>query len=288
MAKRTIDTKEVVKDVKKVKLSDREIMDKYKLDYKELVFIFGKLGEINQLPVGKAVNVVKNCLAENDIENANGCFNVIEKYFPKIQGIKSLHKRVRHAVERKECQEDYQKQMENESPSLKQFRIDHPGVLLHSEIERMVKITDLYADKLYEEVSKRRKDLVDITRRLSIVAKNNHLFSDLSNKEATRMWHYLMLVNLAESGIKYYFVKSVSDPMTCWICKHIDYASFPVQKVRDDIIERVNSNRFMPEKSFPFVEEIDNISPEEKMRVLTDNGWYLPPFCRDCRCQIIP
>ena len=102
------------------------------------------------------------------------------------------------------------------------------------------------------------------------------------------MWHYTMLVILAENGVEAFVIKAWRDLMACHVCALIGFTHFPVNKVRDSINKSVSSGNFLPKKLFPSVEDIDNMPPNEKLQVLMENDWYLPPFCDNCRCQIAP
>lgn len=289
MTKHRINIEEIVRDIKKAKLDDLHLMEKYCLDHKELVFVFGKLAYNKQIAVKqRMINVVKGFLSDGDLEKAQECLTVIKKYFPNAAGVKTLRQRVENAVDKKKSQDEFQRQMQKPSPSLKWFKSQYPDIILHSEIERMIKVTDIYSATYNSHVISIYQHLTATPKRLTMIAKNNHLFSGLSKYEANRMWHYIMLVTLAKNGIETFFIVDVMDPMTCDVCGHIGFTHLPVKKVRDSIIKRVSSNNFLPKKLFPSVEDIDNMPPNEKVRVLMENGWYLPPFCDNCRCQIAP
>ncbi|MBN2286917.1 MAG: hypothetical protein JXI43_10750 [Tissierellales bacterium] len=288
MTKKRINIEEIIRDIKKTKLSDLQMMEKYQLDNKQLVFVLGKLADDKHISFGRMINAVKGYLTGSDIEKAEECFAVIEKYFPKASGVKTLKHIVENAVDKKKSQDEFQRHMQKPSPSLKWFKSEYPRVTLHPEIERMIKVTDIYSDTSNSHVISIYQHLTETPKRLTMIAKINHLFSGLSKYEANRMWHYIMLVTLAENGIETFFILDVMDSMTCSACERIGFTHFPVKKVRESIIKRLNSNSFLPKKLFPSVEDIDNMPPNEKVRVLMENGWYLPPFCDNCRCQIIP
>ena len=289
MTKQRINIEEIIRDIKKAKLDDLQLMEKYRLDHKQLVFAFGKLAYNKQIAIKqRMINVVKRFLSDGDLEKAQECLAVINKYFPKASGVKTLRYRVENAVEKKKSQDEFQRQMQKPSPSLEWFKSEYPGITLHPEIERMIKVTDIYSATSNSHVISIYQHLLEPKKRLTMIAKNNHLFSGLSKYEANRMWHYIMLVALAENGIETFFIVDVMDPMTCPVCGHIGFTHLPVKKVRDSIIKRVSSNSFLPKKLFPSVEDIDNMPPNEKVRVLMENDWYLPPFCDNCRCQIAP
>ena len=288
MTKQRINIEEVIRDIKKEKLNDLQMMEKYQLDHKQLVFVLGKLADDKHISFGRVINAVQECLTGNDIGTTEECFAVIEKYFPKAPGAKALRHRVENAVEKKKSQDEFQRQMQKPSPSLKWFKSEYPDVTLHPEIERMIKVTDIYSETSNSHVISIYQHLTETSKRLTMIAKNNHLFSGLSKYEANRMWHYIMLVTLAENGIETFFIVDVMDPMSCDVCGHIGFTHLPVKKVRDRTNKSVSSGNFLPKKLFPSVKDIDNMPPNEKVRVLIENGWYLPPFCDNCRCQIAP
>ena len=288
MTNQRINIEKIVKDIKKSKLDDLQIMRKYELDHKQLVFVLGKLADERHISFRRMVTAVNGCLHNGELGTAEECLAVVEKYFPKASGVKTLRYRVENAIEKKKNLDEFQRQMQKPSPSLKWFKSEYPNVTLHPEIERMVKVMDIYSRRINSHVISIYQHLTETAKRLTMIAKNNHLFSGLSKYEANRMWHYIMLVTLAENGIETFFIVGVMDPMTCHVCGHIGFTHLAVKKVRDNIIERVASGDLLPKKLFPSVKDVDNMPPDEKVRVLMDNGWYLPPFCDNCRCQIAP
>lgn len=263
-------------------------MRKYELDHRQLVFVFGKLADERHVSFKRMVTAVNGCLRDGELGTAEECLAVVEKYFPKASGVKTLRHRVENAIEKKKNLDEFQRQMQKPSQILKWFKSEYPNVTLHPEIEHMVKVMDIYSRKINSHVISRYQHLIEPPKRLAIIAKNNHLFSGLSKHEANRMGHYLMLLALAENGIETFFIVDVMDPITCDVCIRVGFTHLAVKKVRDNIIECVASGDLLPKKLFPSVEDVDNMSPDEKVRVLMDKGWYLPPFCDNCRCQIAP
>ena len=288
MTKQRINIEEIIRYIKKAKLNDLQMMEKYQLDHKQLVFVLGKLADNKHISFGRMINAVKGCLTGSDIGTAEECLAVIEKYFPKASGVKTLRHRVDNAIEKKKNVDEFQRQMQKPSPSLKWFKSEYPNVKLHPEIERMIKVTDIYSATSNSHVLSVHQHLMEPKKRLTMIAKNNHLFSGLSKYEANRMWHYTMLVILAENGVETFIIKAWRDLMACHVCGLIGFTHFPVKKARGSINKSVSSGNLLPKKLFPSVEDIDNMPPNEKVRVLMENGWYLPPFCDNCRCQIAP
>lgn len=279
---------EIVTDIKKSKLDDLQMMEKYQLDHIQLVFVLGKLAEDKRISFRRMINAVNECLTCGDLGTAEKCLAVIEKNFPKASGVKALRYRVENAVEKKRNQDEYQREIQKPSSSLEWFKSEFPNIALHPEIERMAKVVDIYSSKINPRVVSNFRHLLEPPKRLSIIAKHNNLFLGLSQHEANRMWHYLMLVAFAENGIKTYFICNMMDGITCDVCLHIASMHLPVKKVRERITNLMGSENFLPKKLFPPWEDLDSIPPDEKVRVCMENDWYLPPYCDNCRCQILP
>lgn len=288
MTNQRINIEKIVRDIKKSKLDDLQIMRKYELDHKQLVFVLGKLAAQRHISYRRMVTAVNGCVRNGELGTAEECLAVVGKYFPKASGVKTLRHRVENAIEKKKNVDEFQRQMQKPSRSLKWFKSEYPNVTLHPEIERMVKVMDIYSRTINSHVINRYRHLMEPPKRLAIIAKHNHLFSGLSKHEANRMGHNLMLLALAENGIETFFIVDVMDSITCNVCIRMGFTHLAVKKVRDNIIERVASGDLLPKKLFPSVEDVDNTPSNEKVRVLMDNGWYLPPFCDNCRCQIAP
>ena len=103
------------------------------------------------------------------------------------------------------------------------------------------------------------------------------------------MWHYISLELFMKKGFDSYIVKGMMDAATCDVCMHIDGTRLPTAEVlaiERELIEKFG--KIPPLKKFPSSLSIEDLSAEQRAGALIENGWHLPPFCENCRCQIFP
>jgi hypothetical protein len=103
------------------------------------------------------------------------------------------------------------------------------------------------------------------------------------------MWHFLALKMFAENGVVSFDCFSPSDMPECDVCTRIDCHNFNVNTVIQKMNRALAKGNIVPTRPFPsLIRDLDNIPPDEIEKRLLKGGWYLPPFCNECRCQILP
>ncbi len=70
MTKHRINIEEIVRDIKKSKLDNLQIMERYRFDHKQLVLVIGKLAADKHISFRRMINVVNECLANGDLATA--------------------------------------------------------------------------------------------------------------------------------------------------------------------------------------------------------------------------
>jgi hypothetical protein len=180
--------------------------------------------------------------------------------------------------------------MDEKSKSLEQFRLEYPGTFLHPAVVSSVKVLDYYIDKIL----KRKRliptvlKLLDAWSRLKIYPKYAHRFAKFDPIEASRVWHYISLKLFHQENIKHFMIRGLMDVDTRDVCMHLDGTRLSVIKVLQKADEQNKAGKVLSLDCLPVLMDVEDLSMEQKAKVLMENGWYLPPFCENCRCQIVP
>lgn len=285
-----IPVQKFIEDLNDGLLSDQKVMEKYGLDPRQMVFVLGKLAETRRISFKRVVFVVRKYLDLGELEKAEICLKVVKKYFAGIWGVQTMFKGLEHDLVSLKSRTEFQQKMDEKSKSLERFRLEYPGTPLHPAVVSSVKVLDYYTDKIHE---KEKIDPVilkfpDARSRLTIYAEHVHCFAKFDPIGATRFWHYISLKLFYQENIRYFMIRGMMDAATRDICMHLDGTRFSVIEVFLKADEKNKAGKSSPVNCFPALMDIEDLSPEQKSKVLMENGWYLPPFCENCRCQIFP
>jgi hypothetical protein len=280
----------VQKFIKDINNDDWNVMGKYGMDHRQMVFVLGKLAERRRISFKKVVFFVKRYLDEGKLEKAEVCLKIIKKYFTGTWGIQTMVKGLEHDLASLKSRKAFQRKMDEKSNSLEWFKLEYTGTSLHPMVVSSVKILDHFTDKLHK---KEKKDstilnLPDVRSRLKIYLKYAHRFATLDPMQAIRGWHYISLQLFYQENIKHFIIRSIMDADTRDVCMHLDGTRLSVIKVLFKMSELTKTGKILPVNYFPAPMDVENLSIEQKAKVLMENGWYLPPFCKNCRCQIFP
>jgi hypothetical protein len=285
-----IPVQKFIKDIDNDHLHDRNVMEKYGLDHRQMVFVLGKLAESRRISFKRVVFFVRGYLNEGELEKAEVCLKIIKKYFTGTWGVQTMVKGLEHDLVSLKSRIAFQRKMGEKSKTLECFKLEYPETPLHPMVVSSVKILDCFADKLPE---KEKKDstilnLPDVRSRLKIYRKHAHCFAKLDSMEATRAWHYISLKLFHQENIRYFTIRSIMDADTRDVCMHLDGTRLSVIKVLFKLGEHTKAGKVLPVNYFPAPMDVENLYMDQKVEVLMENGWYLPPFCKNCRCQIFP
>jgi hypothetical protein len=289
-SKLKIPVQKFIEDLNDGLLSDQKVMEKYGLDPRQMVFVLGKLAETRRISFKRVVFVVRNYLDLGELEKAEICLKVVKKYFAGIWGVQTMFKGLEHDLVSLKSRTAFQQKMDEKSKSLERFRLEHPATPLHPAVVSSVKVLDYCTDKIHE---KEKKDpvilkLPEAWSRLKIYTEHAHYFAKFDSNEATRFWHYISLKLFYQENIRHFMIRGMMDADTRDICMHLDGTRFSVSDVFLEADGQNEAGKSLPVKCFPSLMDIEDLSPEQKSKVLMENGWYLPPFCENCRCQIFP
>jgi hypothetical protein len=273
-----------------VGLSDQDIMDKYGLDYFQLILVMGKLAERRMISFKRIVTMVRGYLDMGELEKAEVCLKIIKKYFRRIWGVQTMVKRLEHDLLSLKSRREFQQNMDEKSKSLEYLKLKYPGIFLHYAVVSSIKVLDYHLKKIHEKtnIDPTILKLLDTRSRLNIYPKYAHWFANLNLLEAARVWHYISLKLFYQEKIRYFMIRGMMDGDTCDVCMHLDGTRFPVNKVISKEAEQNMTGKILPPIYFPALVNVEDLSMEQKAKVLLENGFYLPPFCENCRCQIIP
>ena len=318
-----ISNKDIVMDAKQLKLDDHQLMQKYQLNHKQLVFVLGNLADKKHISSIRMISVVKGFLNDGELGKAQECLKVIKNYYPMASGVKSLARRVeaevlvhgflkeyekekqmpskllnelisnhpdieRHPeidrILRNECEYEYKQRMQRSSPTINWFRSEFPHVTIHPEIEHMVKILET-AERM------RTIEKLQLTERIKRVSEMPvRYLGDANSDHAKRMWHFTVLQMAIEEGVRKYRVVSQCDKKTCDVCFQLHARSFSVSSTYKKVKRHLEAGRSSEEianklaAAFPFprVQDVDNKTIDEIQAMA-----LLPPFCDECRCQVV-
>jgi hypothetical protein len=273
-----------------VGLSDQNIMDKYCLDYRQLILAMGKLAERRMISFNRIVKMVKGYLDIGELEKAEACLKIIKKYFSGTWCVQAMFKRLEHDLLSLKSRREFQQNMDEKSKSLEYFKLKYPGIFLHSAVVSSIKVLDYHLDKIHEKanIDSTILKMLDTRSRLNIYSNHAHWFANLNLLEATRMWHYITLKLFYQENIRFFMIRGMMDVDTCDVCMHLDGTCLPVIEAILKENEQNMIGKILSVNYFPAVMDVEDLSTDQKAKVLPENGWYLPPFCENCRCQIVP
>lgn len=290
MAKQSVNLKKIYYDINVFDMNNIQLMDNYHLKSEQLIYIFGKLAEKNRIPFKRVITVIDDCLNGNEIEKAERCLRVVRKHFQKTWALTVLIRQIEQVITEKKQSDEYRNQLTRPSRAIEWFENRYPDVHISPAIHRMVNALD----DIYRKMppSNRSNPMyarcVKPSSRLSVIAHNSSHIKSLTGIEITRMWHYIGLKIMKASNVEFFTIQSVMDHMTCDTCMHITHVQFPVINVLEEMTHRMKKKDILPPVLYPTPAEIETGTAEEKSRIMRENGWMLPPFCEECRCQIVP
>ncbi len=285
-----IPVRELVEDLTGGRLPDAAIMERYGLNHRAFVYVLGKLAKKRKISFKKVVSFIGKYLKEDNVEYAESCLRVIEKYCTEVWGVQTMIKGLEHDLLETKKRLEFKRDMENPSKSLVWFGSEYPDAFLHPAIGSSVSIFEKYAQKTIDEDSGvvATRAPFDAQSRLKLYSEYVPFFKKYGPAEAVRMWHYISVVLFARHGVENFVVKGRMDAATCDVCMHLDGTRMSVAKVRAAAGEPEKRGLVLPVKPFPVPIDVEGLSKDEKEGVLIQNGWFLPPFCEKCRCQIFP
>jgi hypothetical protein len=277
-------------DLNDDQVSDQNIMKKYGLDHRQLVFVLGKLAETRRISFKRVVFVVRRYLDVGEFEKAEVCLKVIKKYFAGSWGVQAMVRGLEHDLQSLKSRKKFQEKMDKTSKSIEWFKEQYPGVFLHPVVVSSVKVLDYYANKLENEenIDVTILKLLDARLRLSMYPHYDQHFAGYTTIEALRFWHFISLKLFSQEKISHFFIRSIMDPDTRDVCMHLDGTCLSVNEVLIEAVEQNMSGKLLHIEYFPALMDVEELHTEQKTKVLMENGWYLPPFCENCRCQILP
>jgi hypothetical protein len=285
-----IPVQKFIEDLNDGQLSDRNVMEKYGLDYRQMVFVLGKLAQTRRISFKKIVFIVREHLDRGELEKAEICLKIIKKYFSGTWGVQAMVKGLEHDLVSLKCRKAFQQTMDETSKSFEYFKLEYPGISLHPAVVSSVKVLDYHADKINEKekIDSAVLKLLDAWSRLKIYTKYANRFAKLNQIEASRMWHYFSLKLFYQENIRYFMIRGMMDADTRDVCMHLDGTRLSVIDVLLKAAKQHKTGKVLSVNYFPVLMDVEDLSREQKADLLMENGWYLPPFCENCRCQIFP
>jgi hypothetical protein len=209
----------------------------------------------------------------------------LHQKYPEIRGMKTLGNRLEGAERLKTEMMTYLRQLARPSKALEDFNRQYPGVSLHPEIAKLITMYEISAGEIGADEP--LKGILGISPRLRLVAQNSAIFDGLPTLDANRMWHALALRMFAEHGLEQYHIFCQMNPVSCGICMTVAGQSFSIKTALSYLDKAIASGHVLP-KRFLQPSQIQLLTQDELPKLLLRTGWYLPPFCHDCRCQILP
>jgi hypothetical protein len=285
-----IPVRKFIEDLNNDHLSDRNIMEKYGLDFRQMVFVLVKLAKCRRISFKRIIYVIRDYLDAGELEKAEICLQVIKKYFSGTWGVQAMVKSLEHDLMSLKSRKAFQRKMEKKSKSLEYFELEYPKTFLHPSVISSIKVLDSYMDKLNEKgkIDPTILKLLDARSRLKIYTNYAHRFANVDPIEATRFWHYISLKFFYQEKIRHFMIRGMMDVDTRDICMHLHGTRLPVMEVILKEAEQNKSEKVLSVNYFPALMDIEDLSMEQKVKVLLKNGWHLPPFCENCRCQVMP
>jgi len=285
-----IPVQKFIEDLNAGQLSDWNVMEKYGLDHRQMVFALGKLAEKRRISFKKIVFVIRGYLDTGELEKAESCLTVIKKYFTRTWAVQAIVKKLEHDLILLKRRKEFQQKMNEKSKSLECFKLEYPEIPLHPSVVFSVKVLDYYTDKIREKekIDPIILKLLDAWSRLKIYPQYVHRFAELDPINASRVWHYISLKLFHQENIKHFMIRGMMDVDTRDVCMHLDGTRLPVIEVLLKAAEQNKAGKVLSLNCLPVLMNIEDLSMEQTARVLMENDWYLPPFCENCRCQIVP
>jgi hypothetical protein len=285
-----IPAKKLAEDLGSGNLSDNYIMKKYGLNFRQLIFAMGKLAERRMISFKRIVAMIRKYLDENELKKAEICIRIVQNCFVGVYGIQTALKGLERDLLKLKSRIEFRKTMDEKSKSLIWFESEYPGVSLHPAIASSVKVLDYFMEKKPGNIKVDTPKITsyDACSRLKLYPDHIDLFNRQSFTGSTRIWHQISLHLFYQRNVKYFTIRAVMDAATRDVCMHLDGTRLPVKPVLLKIFEKNRLAKVPKLIHFPMLIDVENLPTEQKIEVLMNNEWYLPPFCENCRCQIFP
>lgn len=279
-----------IADLNSAQLSDENVMEKYGLNHLQMVFVMGKLAEKRKINFKRIVLIIRRYIELEELGKAEACLKVLRKYFCRTWGIQAIVRSLELELVSLKSQREFHRKIEKESKSIEWFKSEFPGISLHPAVVFSVKVLDYHFNKMAdkEKADNPIYSMLDARRRLKIYPQYLPTFSRYDSIEATWLWHYISLKLFAQEKIKHFVIRGMMDADTRDVCMYLDGTRLSVNTVLLKAIEQNVSGDVLRLNHFPSLMEVEDLSPEQRAGFLLENGWYLPPFCENCRCQIFP
>lgn len=289
-SKLKIPVQKFIEDLNNDQLTDRYVMEKYGLDHRQMIFALGKLAETRRISFKRVVLVVRGYLNAGELEKADVCLGIIKKYFAGNWAVQAMLKGLEHDLLSLKSRKEFYQKIEVTSGSFEWFEARYPGVFLHPVVVSSVKVLDYITNKILKEknLDPSVLKLLDTRLRLRIYPQYDSQFAGCNSIEASRFWHYISLRLFSQEKIRYFLIRGMMDPDTRDVCMHLDGTRLSVDEALLKAVEQNISGELLSMNFFPSLMDVEDLSMEQKGKVLMENGWYLPPFCENCRCQIFP
>ena len=288
--KKKIPVRRMVVDITNEILSDREVMEKYSLNSREFIFVIGKLAEKRMVSFKRVVSVIRGLLEKNEVVAAEESLAVVRNYFGEAWGVQSIVKGLEHELVESKSKLEFQHDMEKVSRSLSWFEYEFPGAPIHQSVVSSVKLFEKLSRILVDNGTSGfgPRSSFDARPRLMLYPPYIHLFERYETGEAIRMWHYLAVELYFKNKVESFMIKGMMDAATCDVCMHLDGTVMPVAEVYEASRARTEPGEVFHGKRYPAVVNVEDLPRDQRPGALIQNGWYLPPFCENCRCQIFP
>lgn len=288
--KRDIPVRKVVEDITGGQVTDRAIMSKYGLNHRAFIYILGNLAERRKISFKRVFFHIRKLIEEGNVKLAKSCLHVVEKYYGGVWAVQSMVKGLERELLETKNRLELKRDTGKVSKSLSWFNLEYPGVFIHPSVISSVKVFEKYPDKIIcngnEIVA--HQDPFDARSRLRVYCEHIPSFEKYEPLEAVRMWHYISILLFARKGIRHFVIKGMMDAATCDVCMHLDGTRVTTHRVLALAGEPKKRGSVLPDKSFPSLISVEDLSMDEKEDALIRNGWFLPPFCEHCRCQVFP
>jgi len=286
MSERKLPVKNFVADIENDLMGFFEVMQKYQLTYPQLILALAQLAKAGLIRPSILIDALYGLVEIGNLASARKLYDILQQKFPGIRGMKRLGSQIDWAEQFRDFMVGYNERLAEPSKALKEFETSFPGIPLHREVKRQIKFYEMFYDKM--PVMSFDGPLVDISSRFNLVVANNDSFKGISDIQANRMWHYLALKMFAQNGVEQFLIFNPMDMLCCGTCVTVAHFNLGVKEVLTRVNKDISCGRLVTKRPFPTHPAIDNMPIEEKKRILLKKGWYLPPFCNDCRCQVFP